>query len=97
MKPSRAIKPITYLKTNSAKLIASINSNREAVVITQNGEAMAVIQDLKTWERDRETLLMLKILSQGVAAAEKCDFIEHEKLFEQLKHKITLKKKTKQS
>ena len=66
MKLSEDIKPITYLKTRAAELINTISTRRSPVVITQNGEAKAVVQDIRSYERDRSALLMLKLLAQGI-------------------------------
>ena len=59
------IKSVTYLKTKSAQLIESISKNRRAVVITQNGEARAVVQDIASFEENRKALLLLKLIAQG--------------------------------
>ncbi len=65
MKLSTQIKPISYLKSNSAKVLSELSQSREALVITQNGEAKAVIQDVKSYEQTQETLALLKILALG--------------------------------
>jgi len=35
------------------------------MVITQNGQAKAVVQDIETYEQTQESLAMLKLLAQG--------------------------------
>ena len=62
--PSR-IKPISYVKANAAELIRELAQYREPLVITQNGEATAVMQDVATYEQTQETLALLKILALG--------------------------------
>ena len=62
--PSR-IKPISYVKANAAELIRELSQNREPLVITQNGEATAVMQDVATYEQTQETLALLKVLALG--------------------------------
>ena len=64
MKYSR-IKPISYVKANAAEVIRELADNREPLVITQNGEATAVMQDVATYEATQETLALLKILALG--------------------------------
>ena len=64
MKFSR-IKPISYLKSNTAEMVREINEGREPYVITQNGEAKAVLQDIATFEQTQETLALLKVLALG--------------------------------
>jgi prevent-host-death family protein len=65
MKLSTQIKPITYLKANAADVIRDLTEHRKPLVITQNGEAKAVIQDVATYEQTQETLALLKILALG--------------------------------
>lgn len=65
MKYSTRIKPISYVKANAAELIRELAANREPLIITQNGEAKAVMQDVATYEQDQETLALLKILALG--------------------------------
>lgn len=63
MKLSESVKSISYLKANAADLIANINKNQKTFVITQNGEAKVVVQDIKLYEKTQETLAMLKLLA----------------------------------
>ena len=63
MKLSESVKSISYLKANAADLIDNINKNQKTYVITQNGEAKVVVQDIKLYEKTQETLAMLKLLS----------------------------------
>ena len=65
MKLSESIKPISFLKTNTADVIREVNENRETIIITQNGEARAVVQDIATYEQTKETMALLKLLAQG--------------------------------
>lgn len=65
MRYSSQIKPISYLKANAAEVLLQLTKQREPMVITQNGEAKAVIQDVATYEETQETLALLKILALG--------------------------------
>jgi prevent-host-death family protein len=65
MRYSKQIKPISYLKANAAGILDTIAETRQPVVITQNGEAKAVLQDVGSYERTQETLVLLKILALG--------------------------------
>lgn len=67
MRYSSQIKPISYLKANAAEVLAQLTEGREPLVITQNGEAKAVIQDIASYEEIQETLALLKILALGNA------------------------------
>jgi prevent-host-death family protein len=70
MRYSSQVKPISYLKANAADVLARLVKEREPMVITQNGEAKAVIQDVASFEETQETLALLKILALGNAEIE---------------------------
>lgn len=59
------IKGISYLKANAAEIMIDLRETGEPMVITQNGEAKAVIQDIASYEKAQETLALLKILALG--------------------------------
>ena len=65
MKYSTRIKSISYLKANAAEIVRQFAHKREPLVITQNGEAKAVIQDVASYEETQETMALLKILALG--------------------------------
>ncbi|MGA1028631.1 MAG: type II toxin-antitoxin system Phd/YefM family antitoxin [Burkholderiaceae bacterium] len=65
MRYSSQVKPISYLKANAAEVLSHLAEQREPMVITQNGEAKAVLQDIASFEETQETLAMLKILALG--------------------------------
>ena len=62
---SSQIKPISYLKAHAAEIVRNLGEQREPLIITQNGEAKAVIQDIASYEQAQETLALLKILALG--------------------------------
>ena len=65
MRYSTQVKPISYLKANAAQVLTDLAEHREPLVITQNGEAKAVLQDVASYEQTQETLALLKILALG--------------------------------
>ena len=65
MKISTDIKPVTYLKSRAADLLKQINETHRPVIITQNGEPKAVLQDPESFENMRNTIGILKMISQG--------------------------------
>ena len=65
MKYSTRIKSISYLKANAAEIVRELAEQHEPLVITQNGEAKVVIQDVSSYEATQETLALLKILALG--------------------------------
>lgn len=74
MKLSRQIKPISYLKAHAAEIVRKLNEDGEPLVITQNGEAKVVIQDIESYEQTLETLALLKILALGMHQIEQGKF-----------------------
>lgn len=65
MRYSTQVKPISFLKANAAEVLATLSEQREPLVITQNGEAKAVLQDVASFEATQETLALLKVLALG--------------------------------
>jgi prevent-host-death family protein len=65
MRYSSQIKSISYLKANAAEILQQLAKQRLPLLITQNGEAKAVIQDVASYEETQETLALLKILALG--------------------------------
>jgi len=65
MNISNDIKPVTYLKSRAADLLKQINETRRPVIITQNGEPRAVIQDPKSFENMKNAIGLLKLISIG--------------------------------
>jgi prevent-host-death family protein len=65
MKLSENVKPISYLKTHASEVIHEIAENRNTYVITLNGEARVVVQDVREYEKTQESLALLKILAQS--------------------------------
>ena len=73
MKLSSQIKPISYVKAHAAEIVRTLAERPEPLIITQNGEAKAVLQDIGSYEQLQETLALLKILALGdrqIAAGE---------------------------
>ncbi len=70
MKFSHQIKPISYLKAHAAEVARNLGKQGKPMVITQNGEAKLVVQDIKSYEQTVETLALLKILALGTRQIE---------------------------
>jgi prevent-host-death family protein len=65
MKLSTAVKPISYLKAHASELIRNITDTRQTLIVTHNGEAKVVVQDIRSYEKMQETLALLKILTSS--------------------------------
>ncbi len=71
LKLSKAVKPISYIKSHASEVMRDLEDSGEAIVITLNGEAKAVLQDIRQYEKTQESLALLKILALGKKEAEK--------------------------
>jgi prevent-host-death family protein len=65
MKLSSQIRPISYLKAHAADIVRNLGEQGEPLIVTQNGEAKVVVQDIKSYEENQETMALLKILALG--------------------------------
>jgi prevent-host-death family protein len=92
MKYSTRIRPISYLKANAAEVVRELAEQREPLVITQNGEAKAVIQDVASFEQTQETLALLKILAFGNRQIEEGETIRAEDAIRRIREKSAARK-----
>jgi prevent-host-death family protein len=84
---SQDIKPVSYVKANTAKVLEQANRSGP-VVITQNGEASAVLVGVKDYDRMRESLALLKILSMSNTSMEEGRGIPADVVFARLRDRI---------
>lgn len=82
---SDRIKPISYLKANAAQVLDTLRETGEPMIITQNGEAKAVIQDIRQYEETEETLALLKILAHGEKQAVEGKVVTKEEAFDRIR------------
>ncbi len=92
MKIKEDIKPISYLKSRSAELLAQINETHRPVIITQNGEPRAVIQDTESYEKTMNSLNLMKILAHAEKDIQNENTIKQETLFKQIEENLMRKK-----
>ena len=59
------IKPITFMKTNAADILATVSETHRPVIITHNGEGKMVIQDIESYDAMQEAINLLKIVALG--------------------------------
>jgi len=85
---SQDIKPISYLKAKTANVINDVNENQRPIIITQNGEAKAVVQDIKSYENLQNSLNLLKLIVQSENDIENNRVIEQEEMFDNLEQKL---------
>ena len=85
---SQDIKPISYLKAKTANVINDVNENQRPIIITQNGEAKAVVQDIKSYENLQNSLNLLKLIVQSENDIENDRVIEQKEMFNNLEQKL---------
>lgn len=59
------IKPVSWFKANAAEALRNVAEDRTPYIITQNGEAKAVVQDIASYEQTQEALALLKLVAMG--------------------------------
>ncbi|OEU64255.1 MAG: prevent-host-death protein [Desulfobacterales bacterium S5133MH16] len=85
------IRPVTYLKSRAADLLKQINETRRPVIITQNGEPKAVLQDPKSFEDMRKAIGILKLISQGEEDIKKGKVKTQEEVFNNIENLLKMK------
>jgi prevent-host-death family protein len=85
---SQDVKPISYLKTKTADVIKTVNDTKRTIVITHNGEAKAIVQDIKSYENLQNSLNMLKMILQSENDIENGNITSQEAMFDRLEKKL---------
>ena len=88
MKFSESIKPISYLKTHASEVIKDVAENQKTLVITHNGEAKVILQDVKVYEQTQEALALLKMLVLSGKNLKRKSFKPLDKTFKDVRNKI---------
>jgi prevent-host-death family protein len=88
MKLSQAVKPISYLKSHTAEALRNVTEKQQTLVITQHGEAKAVIQDITAYEQMRESLALLKMLALSTKSREEGRSKPLKKAFADIRRRI---------
>ena len=81
MQLANDIKPITYLKSRAADVLKQINETHRPMIITQNGEAKAVVQDIESYENMKNTISMLKLLSFAEEDIKNGNLVDQDEVF----------------
>ena len=85
---SKQIIPISKLKANAAEIVRNLGEMQGPMIITQNGEAKAVLQDIHSYEETQETLAFLKILALGMRQIEEGKVEPAHKAIERVRREI---------
>ena len=74
------IKPISYIKSHTAEMIRQVGDKKNPIVITQNGEAKAVILDIDSYQNLVDAVNLMKIISIGDQDIKNGKTVAHEDL-----------------
>ena len=91
MNISSDIKPVTYLKSRAADILKQINETHRPVIITQNGEPKAVIQDPQSFENMKNAIGILKLSSLGEEDLRAGKMRSQEEVFESIEKNLKMK------
>lgn len=91
MNLEKDIRSVSYLKSRAADLLRQVNETLRPVIITQNGEPRAVLQDPQSYESMRTALGLLKLISQGEEDIRKGNVRSQEKVFHRIEKAIRKK------
>jgi prevent-host-death family protein len=88
MKLKEDIKPVSYMKTRAAELLKKVNDSRRPTIITQNGEARAVLLDIGSYEALRDATLLLQLASQGEKDFEQGRFLPQDEALARVRSRL---------
>jgi prevent-host-death family protein len=92
MNMATQVQPISYLKANAAAVLRELALHQNPLIITQNGEAAAVLQDVASYEKNQETMALLKILALGNAQVEQGKVLGVDAAFEKVRKLVQEKR-----
>jgi prevent-host-death family protein len=84
------IKPISYIKTHTTEIVNYVAESQSSVIVTQNGEAKAVIIDIESYQRTMNAINLAKLISISDKDLQAGNIVSHEDAqnrFEQTIHK----------
>jgi prevent-host-death family protein len=88
MRLKEDIKPVAFLKTRAEDLLEQVNESRRPVVITENGEAKAVVLDIESYEALRDATLLLRIAAQGEADLQAGRILPQDEVFARIRSRL---------
>jgi prevent-host-death family protein len=82
------IKPISYIKTNAAEMMKYVNERKNPIIITQNGEAKAVLVDIETYQDTQDAFALMNIIKIAEKDMENGRVRKAEDVFKDLRKKL---------
>jgi len=88
MKLANRVKPLSYLKANAAEVLQELEDGAPPLIVTQRGEAKAVLQDIESYEATQESLALLKILALSSAKVEQGKVAPASEVFRRVRARV---------
>jgi prevent-host-death family protein len=85
------IHSISHVKAHLADIVDEVNASNSAIIVTQNGEARAVIQDPETYERTRQAIALFRLVSLGEIDVKDGNTTPHEAVFQNMRKRLRSK------
>ncbi len=85
---SESVRSISYIKAHAAEVLENVAKSRNPMIITQNGQARAILQDLRSYEETQETLAMLKIIAVGEKAVDEGRVVPIDEAFAEIRRRV---------
>jgi len=93
MRLSEAVKPISYLKSDNDHILSDLSKSQQPIVITENGKARAILQDIESYEATQESLALLKIIALSSQSKQQGKYKLAKNAFADIRQKISLSEK----
>ena len=91
MNTKQDIRPISFVKANAANMLDQVNETHRPIIITQNGEAKAVLMDTESYDSMQNAIGLLKLISMGEKDVKNGKFTEQNSFFSTIENKILKK------
>lgn len=82
------IRPISYIKANAAEILDQVHESHRPVYVTQNGEAKAVLLDTESYEKMKDALGLMKLLTQGEKDIVDGNVLSQDNFFQHMDHQF---------
>jgi prevent-host-death family protein len=85
------IKPISYIKTNAADMMKYVNESKNTIIITQNGEARAVLMDIDAYQDIQNAFALVGIIKEAEKEIARKEYKDSDIVFEELRKRVKAK------
>jgi len=82
------VKPISYIKANAAQMMKYVNERKNPVIITQNGEAKAVLVDIETYQDTEDAFALLNIIKLAEKDIDNGNVKKADEVFKNIRERI---------